>query len=132
MSREIKFRGFSKELNKWFFGALDNTLNWGDFVITHENGFGIKNRIESDTIGQFTGLKDVNGKEIFEGDTLSSLQGVYDVVYTDGAFYMQRENAYYRFSRVFISHEQIKVIGNIHETKELSNPIPNNRRNKPF
>lgn len=45
MDREIKFRGYSKELNKWFIGSLDNTLNWADFIIVHEHGFGVKYRI---------------------------------------------------------------------------------------
>ena len=61
--REIKFR--AKHGKEWVYGDLH--LNSGKMSHIHPDPFTSKS-IDPDTVGQFTGLKDKNGKEIYEGD----------------------------------------------------------------
>lgn len=116
--REIKFRGKSVHTGIWHYGDLLQLPN--NVCLIQEIGTaGILT--DPDTVGQFTGLHDKNGKEIYEGDILK----VDFLNYTTEVYY--NKDAFMTKTTGTISHyisevcNDCKVIGNIHSNPELIN-----------
>ncbi len=116
--REIKFRGIRTAKGKMTYGDLHYHVVFG---LPFING----NEVYSATVGQYTGLKDKNGVEIYEGDILGR-EGHWShyVGFKDASFVIipcnpiQRVNwIWYPVKRYVV--EDWKIIGNIHENPEL-------------
>lgn len=133
MAREIKFRGKSIDSpieGLWVYGDLlqcnDGDVQIGIHGQYIDDGYHFNSNwdkcvnIDDETMGQFTGLLDKNGKEIYEGDIVifdNHLQGISQVVYDYAGFDVDSKN--YRTALRPMMNNHIRVIGNIHDNPEL-------------
>ncbi len=130
--REIKFRAWFGEEHKMIpFDELHIELENGEYTVWYSlDGDSIQDGlcVEDFNIMQYTGLKDKNGKEIYEGDILltKDIEGEkYQtcVTYENGMFLSGEEPLY---DDVFLF--EAEVVGNIYENPELLEVLNEIRR----
>ena len=124
--REIKFRAWDNEKNKYTynFHCYDFRYHTNDGENFKLVCSGLKDNGDYYELGleQFTGLKDKNDAEIYEGDILEYVNGtIFQVVYENTAYLMKSLNVagmYWELAEL-ISDIRYKIIGNIHKNPEL-------------
>lgn len=121
--RKIKFRGLSLTGN-WIHGNLDDQEDMVE-IFNRDNEMFSKAIVMPKTVGQYTGLNDKNGREVYEGDILELPKGSKRYVEWDDTYklFVLVDSMGRKVSMSIInwSAENTEVIGNIFENKELLN-----------
>lgn len=138
--RTIKFRGKcakgSRYAGEWAYGSCVQCEKSDDVLITAaiNDRCSCTYHVDPDTVGQFTGLHDKNGKEIYEGDIVShpwkdpifgdlveTGQFVHSTIcFNNGAFVVNyRLQGEYIYLQDFVRLKCLEVVGNIHDNPEL-------------
>ncbi|WP_352426943.1 YopX family protein [Bacillus sp. FSL K6-2865] len=141
--REIKFRGMGIN-GEWYYGNLSIIkqkiksmgIDPGSYI-SNKAGVPFAYKVRSETVGQYTGLKDKNGRKIYEGDVVRNhrdnsnelLEVLWQeevVEHASDGIYWTKEVPGFRFKRtkrglptVFVAHVDLEVIGNIYQDPEL-------------
>lgn len=130
MNKEIKFRGKRIDKNEWLYGDLvENRFILDGYCEDYDIYFDVKEgiidgrllEVNPKTIGQYTGLKDKNGVEVYEGDKV-----MFDYEWTKpdeiGVITWNKDTASFQIKGHIPSSsmkhlDRMKVIGNIYENE---------------
>lgn len=122
--RDIKFRVWSKESKKMylpkkgcdFLVRIDGEYFVDEDIVENVGLIPVKK--DDSVLMQYTGLKDKNGKEIYEGDIVKVNGELMEVFFKDGYFGWGKEHSgAYSFDP--FGAEQLEIIGNIYENPNL-------------
>lgn len=131
MNRTIKFRGKSADNGKWITGyyyhECGNTYIVEDRQSLSETSRNVPYVVIPETVGQFTGLFDKNGKEIYEGDILHTVTFGFEpeeytaiILYDNCRFQLSNgRNLFYFGQSDLTKMDDTIVIGNIYDNPEL-------------
>ena len=140
MNREIKFRGKLVNSKEWAEGNLCIRIDDTYIITPDDTILGKYGKVFKNTIGQYTGLHDENGKEIYEGDIIEFSYDVFTgnfdtkvgrgtIEFIDGAFYIKPFEIEGKkikdtdteewFLLYTVNTDTLTVLGNVHENLEL-------------
>lgn len=120
--REYIFRGKTED-GKWVYGYVDATA-YKDLVVIHT--YDTTYKVLPDTVGQYTGLDDANGEEIYEGDIvryrLTDERYKKNPRYSNLPIHYDGRHARFEAGNIYwdtLRSDKVEVIGNIYDNPKL-------------
>lgn len=127
--RQTKFRAISKSTGDWVYGDLVHKRTEPDTVLI-QDAQGVGHDADPQTVGQFTGMLDADGREIYEGDVIHSDNNSHTILFDDryGAFRAfwgkNGEQSCFLYPD-WITEFHKTVTGNIHQKTKKKNTQQN-------
>lgn len=128
MDRIIKFRGFNEKQDKWLYGyylvnggkhyIIEDESDNGDFVLSEDF------IVEADSVGQFTGLRDSSGWELYEGDMISNRMSAFIVEHNNEnncfvATTFKEPTKKFRLLQYWLNDSETVAVDNIFENPKI-------------
>lgn len=126
--REIKFRAKRTDTGAWVYGDLQHVQRINTKEQAEQSGrrsepaVRIANYdVDEQTIGQYTGMHDEDGKEIYEGDIIyyKNIKFQTRVIYRNGGFYFSHFGGISFTAIGDYEMDKYTIVGNIHDNPEL-------------
>lgn len=114
--REILFRGKRIDNGEWITDS-ETYIRDGDGIWLSDENLNVVTVIP-ETVGQFTGLTDKNGRRIFEGDIVDYISS--DVIGNPKTGTIIVEDMTDYDTMIYLNHsDELQIIGNIHDNTEI-------------
>lgn len=129
--REIKFRGKRLDNGEWIYGSLLVSLFKDDkkeryFITQFSGNYTFEHEVDPATVGQYTGLKDVSGTDIWEDDIMRIPETCFNaeingrVLFEEDAYYIiPLQDGHLWGLHWSLRKHNAKIIGNIYDSPEL-------------
>ena len=120
--REIKFRGKRIDNGEWVYGYVINFPQTQETLIGYFYAKNDNFLVDPATVGQYTGIKDKKGVEIYEGDIVTGRDALSEGFSFTG--FVDHENGSFVIKSAIVTHYRwldyiLETIGNLHDSPDL-------------